>query len=574
MKLMLFFLRYSTRYLVVAVIVGAISGISATILMAVINSRLSGPHTKWNSVSCFAGLVLLVLVTNFIARTAMSHLSGWSLFNLRLSLSRLIVSCPLRTIENAGSHKVLMALAYDVDAIAKVLQTIPITFVDAAVLLAAFVYMVWLNWVMYIIFMVALALAVFTSKIPEFKAEKKYARSRDYWEEMIGNFRSITDGLKELKLHSARRGAFFSGPLNNNLSWYRRLRFEGDRLFAWARAWGIVMFLTLLGVVLYTLPALGVYKPEIIVGYIIALMYLKTPLDRLQDNIPTYLEGRQAMEHINSLGLSMEQIGNAMAAVGSQQKLGIKLPESDLQLAGRRPKISFQQLELMDVTHKYYREQDEREFALGEINLTISAGEMIFLVGGNGSGKTTLAKLLIGLYTPESGQITFDDEGITNDNREWYSQHFSVVFSDFFLFESLLGLETATRDLDARACEYLVHLRLDHKVQVKEGILSTTKLSQGQRKRLALLTAFLEDRPIYLFDEWAADQDPVFKRVFYHELLPELKARGKTVIVISHDDQYYYMADRVVKLVNGKISSVEEQVSRVPQVAVVGLEAR
>jgi putative pyoverdin transport system ATP-binding/permease protein len=563
MKLILFFLKYSPRYLTVASVMGAISGISATVLMIVINSRLSGPPSKWNSAWTFSAIVVVVLVTNFFTRTVMSHLSQWSLFNLRMSLSRLIVSCPLRTIENAGAHKVLVALAHDVDDVARVLQTIPVTFVDAAVLMAAFVYMAWLNWGMFIIFMVALALAVFTSKIPEFKAEKKYAKSREYWEEMIGNFRSITDGLKELKLHVARRGAFFAGPLQSSLSSYRRLRFEGDRLFAWARAWGIVMFLALLGIVLYTLPKMGVYNSHVIFGYIIALMYLKTPLDRLQDNVPTYQEGKHAMEHINSLGLGMEQIGEAMAAIGKEQRFTFKLAEPDSLARVRQPKTSFQLLELVGVTHKYYREQDEREFELGEINLTVYTGEMIFLVGGNGSGKTTLAKLLVGLYRPESGQISLDSEEISKDNHEWYSQHFSVVFSDFFLFESLLGLETPARNLDARAYEYLVQLRLDHKVQVKDGVLSTTKLSQGQRKRLALLTAFLEDRPIYLFDEWAADQDPIFKKVFYHQLLPELKSRGKTVIVISHDDHYYYMADRIVKLVNGKIDSVEKPIHRV-----------
>lgn len=562
MKLILFFAKYSFRYLAVAIAVGAVSGVSAAMLMAVINSRLSGAPSKWNSIWSFSILVVVVLLTNFASRTIMSYLSQWSLFNLRLALSRLIVSSPLRTIENAGAPKVLVALANDIDDISRVLQTIPVTFVDGAVLLAAFAYMIWLNWGMFIIFIIAVALAVFTSKIPEFKAEKKYAQARVYWEEMIGNFRSITDGLKELKLHLARRGAFFSGPLTGNLSEYRRLRFEGDCLFAWARAWGIVMFLALLGIVLYTLPTLGAYSPHIIFGYIISLMYLKTPLDRLQDNVPTYQEGRQAMDHISSLGLSLEQIGNAMATVGKRHRLALKLgnpPTCD-----RQPKTSFKQFELVNVTHKYYREQDEREFELGGLSLTVTAGEMIFLVGGNGSGKTTLAKLLVGLYVPDSGKIVFDGETITDDLREWYSQHFAVVFSDFFLFESLLGLETAAQDLDERAFDYLVHLRLDHKVQVKGGVLSTTKLSQGQRKRLALLTAFLEDRPIYLFDEWAADQDPIFKKVFYDQLLPELKAKGKTVIVISHDDRYYFMADRIVKLDNGKIEFIEERVPCIP----------
>jgi putative ATP-binding cassette transporter len=124
-----------------------------------------------------------------------------------------------------------------------------------------------------------------------------------------------------------------------------------------------------------------------------------------------------------------------------------------------------------------------------------------------------------------------------------------VVFSDFHLFENLHGMEM----LDDQAKHYLKRLQLDHKVQVQDGVLSTTELSQGQRKRLALMTAYLEGRPIYLFDEWAADQDPVFKEVFYYQLLPELKARGKTIIVISHDDRYYHIADRVIKMDSGKI---------------------
>jgi len=132
-----------------------------------------------------------------------------------------------------------------------------------------------------------------------------------------------------------------------------------------------------------------------------------------------------------------------------------------------------------------------------------------------------------------------------------YRQHFSVVFSDFFLFENLLGLNS--NKLEADANKYLSQLQLSHKVQVKDGALSTIDLSQGQRKRLALLTAFLEDRPFYVFDEWAADQDPLFRDVFYLQILPELKARGKTVLVISHDDRYYYLGDRLIKLDYGQI---------------------
>jgi putative pyoverdin transport system ATP-binding/permease protein len=125
------------------------------------------------------------------------------------------------------------------------------------------------------------------------------------------------------------------------------------------------------------------------------------------------------------------------------------------------------------------------------------------------------------------------------------------VFTDFYLFDSLLGMDES--DLDKRATRGLEELELDDKVQVSDGVFSTTALSQGQRKRLALLTAFLEDRPIYVLDEWAADQDPHYREIFYRHLLPDLKARGKAIVVISHDDRYYHLGDRIVKLEDGKL---------------------
>jgi len=190
---------------------------------------------------------------------------------------------------------------------------------------------------------------------------------------------------------------------------------------------------------------------------------------------------------------------------------------------------------------------------IGPINLHFHAGELVYLVGGNGSGKSTLAKILTGLYTPEGGEIRVNGQVITNQNRDDYRQHFSAVFADFHLFDRFMGIKGENRD--AQAQEYLEQLHLSHKVKIENGKLSTTELSQGQRKRLALLTAYLEDRSFYLFDEWASDQDPLFKDVFYTKLLPELKARGKTVLVITHDDHYFHLADRVIKLDYGQIVS-------------------
>jgi putative pyoverdin transport system ATP-binding/permease protein len=160
--------------------------------------------------------------------------------------------------------------------------------------------------------------------------------------------------------------------------------------------------------------------------------------------------------------------------------------------------------------------------------------------------------LLLGLYEPERGCIELKGVPVDGRNIAHYRQHFSAVFADFHLFDEMLG--TDQQDIKDLATRYLDALGLTHKVQVKSGQFTTTKLSTGQRKRLALVSSYLEDRPVYLFDEWAADQDPAFKRVFYRELLPELKSRGKTVIVISHDDAYFDCADRIVTLFEGTLT--------------------
>jgi putative pyoverdin transport system ATP-binding/permease protein len=194
---------------------------------------------------------------------------------------------------------------------------------------------------------------------------------------------------------------------------------------------------------------------------------------------------------------------------------------------------------------------DEKGFALGPISLSLQPGELLFIIGGNGSGKSTLAKLITGLYAPESGTIELNGKPVTPDNVEWYRQHFSAVFSDFYLFDSYLGFDRDT--LDSEVSNYLKELQLSHKVSVKDGVLSTTNLSQGQRKRLALLETYLENRPVYVFDEWASDQEPKFRELFYKQMLPELKRQNKIVIVITHDDRYFHIADHVIKLDYGKI---------------------
>lgn len=556
MKMISFFIKYSPGYMFLAILVGALGGISSAALMAVVNAKLSGASAStWTSAWSFTGLVLVVLMTSYISRVLMAHLSQWSIFDLRLRLARKTLDVPLRELEEAGINRVLAAMTQDVEQIARVFLSIPMLFVDIAVVFACFAYLGWLSWPVLLFVVVFLALAIASCKLPETKAQKLMEHAREDWDVLVGYFRALTDGIKELKLHGARREAFLSGPLHDTAASFRRHRFNSEHIYALTRGWSQILYFLFVGVILFGLNHFGSISKAVLVGYIITVLFMKTNIDRIQDLLPIYAQGQASLKKIEKLGMTLEQIGASIAVKSDEIATVNGTNESG---SGSEPQATFRRLELSGITHKYYRERDESEFYLGPINVLINSGELIFLVGGNGSGKTTLAKLLTGLYTPEGGEIRFDGQLITDHNRQWYSQHFAVVFSDFFLFDSLFGLKRQVSNLDARARDYLVQLQLDHKVQVKDGNLSTTSLSQGQRKRLALLTAYLEDRPIYIFDEWAADQDPMFKEVFYHRLLPELRDQGKTVLVISHDDRYYHVADRIIKLDYGQLVDSED----------------
>src|SRR5438876_5652583 len=339
--------------------------------------------------------------------------------------------------------------------------------------------------------------------------------------------------MKELKLHAARREAFLSERIEATTEDSRRRALAATQHYVVAETWTQILFYGLLGGLLFTAPAAKGLNAETVSGYFLATLYMVGPVWAIIKSWPILARSRIELEKVRELGVSL-------AAANGESQTPVRL----------EPPCEWQRLDFDGVTFSYPADVDGQAFVLGPLDVTLRRGEIVFLVGGNGSGKSTFVKVLTGLYSPQVGAIRLDGLPITDKNREWYCQHFSAVFSDFYLFDSLLGLGGA--DLDARAHRYLVDLELDAKIKIRDGGFSTTALSQGQRKRLALLTAFLEDRPVYVFDEWAADQDAHYREIFYTRLLCDLKARGKTILVISHDDRYYHLADRLVKLEYGK----------------------
>lgn len=538
MKFLFVLLRRSPVLVAFAIISGVVSGASNAGLLALINKAIHtpSPWTQQVLVWQFVALCLVLPTARALSSYILSTLGQNTVLELRSLLTRRILAAPLLRLEEIGSHRLLAALTQDVNTIVGAMQVLPTMFVNASVVVGSLVYLGWLSGKVLAVVLCFMVGGVISYQVPMMRAMVYQRLAREQGDELFGHFRAITLGYKELKIHFPRQDGMVRA-LNATGGLLKRLTVIGATIFSATSGWGQLLVFAMIGCVVFVVPSFQAVGLQTMTGYALILLYMMAPMEVLLFTIPELARAHVSFRKIDQLGLSLDDArGPALRPVGDP------VPAQ---------RTDWGSLELVNVTHAYHREGEEAPFTLGPIDLRVEQGEMVFLVGGNGSGKTTLAKLLLGLYIPEEGELRFGGRPVTDANRAEYLHQFAAVFSDFHLFDSLLGLESP--ETDALAARYLDRLHLSHKVRVEGGKLSTTALSQGQRKRLALLTAYLEDRPIYLFDEWAADQDPVFKEVFYLELLPELKARGRTVIVISHDDHYYGVADRIVKLDYGRI---------------------
>ena len=527
----------------IAILTGFLSGGSTAGLIAFISRSLIQEkiHSLTEIAWVFIGLALVALATSIISQIMLIQLAQQAVFRLRLSLSRQILASELAHLEQMGAPRLLATLTDDVQAVTDAVRLVPFLCIDLATVAGCLVYISWLSWQVFFLVIGLTIVALSSCGWLLRRGKQLLARARKEQDHLFQHFRTVTEGTKELKLHYWRRQAFLAEDLQPTAAAFKHYSVRGLMLFAITASWGKLIFFFAVGFVLFALPKWMTLNPQTISGYVLTFTYLMLPMDRLVNQLPALSRAGIALDAIDALGLAL--------AARTESSL---VPEPAHE--------NWETLTLKGVTYTYQVDREDASFVLGPIDLTVRRGEIIFIVGGNGSGKSTLVKLITGLYQPESGDIYLDEQIVNTDRQEWYRQHFAVVFADFYLFDRLLGLDQ--KDLDAQAQRYLQRLRLDRKVKVVQGKLSTTALSQGQRKRLTLLTAYLENRPIYVFDEWAADQDPTFKDLFYTEFLPQLQKQGKTILVISHDDQYFHLCDRALKLNYGQIESHQHYESR------------
>ncbi|MGB3253886.1 multidrug ABC transporter permease/ATP-binding protein, partial [Buttiauxella gaviniae] len=337
------------------------------------------------------------------------------------------------------------------------------------------------------------------------------------------------EGRKELALNRERAERVYEDTYIPHANDYRSHIIRADTYHLSAVNWSNIMMLGVIGLVFWMANSLGWSDTNVAATFSLTLLFLRTPMLSAIGALPTLLTAQVAFNKLNKFHLA----------------------PYDAAFPRSLEPAHWQTLEMRDVVFQY----GDNSFSVGPLNLKIERGELLFLIGGNGSGKSTMAMLLTGLYQPVSGAIYLDGKKIDAGNQDDYRKLFSAVFTDVWLFDRLLGPqgEQANPEL---VTQWIERLKMSDKLELENGTILNLKLSKGQKKRVALLLALAEERDIILLDEWAADQDPHFRREFYQTLLPLMQQMGKTIFAISHDDHYFVHADRLLEMRHGQLGEL------------------
>lgn len=513
---------------------GALSGIAVATLIATTNRALQSEHgVTTGLLLAFGGLCLVTLVGEVISDIGTNLVGQRVIAALRKDLCAKILSAPIVQIEQFRTERLLVTLNEDIEIISQFSFMFSSVAIAAAVTIGCTIYLVVLSPFMALVAIVVLIVGAGIHYAARSRGIAALTESREATDELQKHYRVITEGAKELRLSRPRRFRVLSQHIGQTIERIRDLRMRGVAIFCTANAFGSLLYLMIIGLMLAIHEGVAGDK-SLITGFVLVLLFMKGPLQQLVGVLPII---SRAQVSFNKIAELTERFNQQEPHISTDDRPG--------------PYRSIDTIELRDVHYVFPASGHGRPFELGPIDLTIRRGEILFVIGENGCGKTTLIKLLLGLYRPSQGTIMLDGKPIGDETLDDYRQLFSAVFFDYQLFADLIV--DVDQPIDA-AEKYLQRLELAHRVKILDGAFSTVDLSAGQRKRLALIQVYLEGRPVLVFDEWAAEQDPTFRRIFYTELLPELKRQGKTLIVISHDDRYYDVADRRITLRSGRMA--------------------
>lgn len=518
------------------IILSLMSGISNMMLIIFISSSVNTDMELKYLLLYFGIIFFIYIAGRKIVQTSLTRLTVGIVYDLRMKLIRKIFATSYQNFERIERGRLYATLDDDTGTLGSSAAIIINLTTSVITVTAAFVYLATIAFWATLITIATIIIIASVYYMVSKKANRSFSQARDAANKYMGYLNGIIDGYKELSIHSIKK-QLYRQDIENICSEYRDKLKYGQIRFINAFLTGEMLLIVVLASVAFVLPLLF---PDIReyqqLSFIVVLLYLIGPVNAILNAVPQFI-------HIK---ISWKRIQGFLDDIPSDLPLA-DIPEN----AVKASPADIDSFRVEDVSF-YYQADAEKGFAVESVSFELKKGEILFIIGGNGSGKTTLSKVLTGLYTAAEGKIFINGQPV---GRQDLGEYFSVVFNPLYLFNKLYNGQED--DHTEKIAMYLKLFGLEDKVTINgEGVYSTIKLSSGQRKRLALLECYLEDRPIYLFDEWAVDQDPEFRRIFYKELLPAMRAEGKIVIAITHDDHYFDVADYILKLNRGKVESL------------------
>ncbi|NQY10034.1 MAG: cyclic peptide export ABC transporter [Flavobacteriales bacterium] len=521
-----------------------ISGLSNALLLAVINystakmvKEASGDDAEsafnFKFIIIFAIVFLIYIITKSRALKLTASFAENIVFNIRERIVKQLMNTELNQFEDLGRAEIYTRLTNDTNELSSSGSFIANGIQSAVLVFFAIIYLGSINMTAVFVTVGMLTIAISNYFISSKKLQSEIGEAISLETVYFDKLNEVTGGFKEIKLNLKKKYDLFVGKLQSIAAELRDKKILTTEKTTYYFVFAQAFFYGLLGVMVYVVPVLDKKVLTDLAKITPTILFIIIPLS----------------EAIGAL----EVVNKATVAITNLDELEQRLTENN---AGKveDPVImgifnDFKKVHFNDLRFAYRNKEGQDQFSIGPIDFEVNRGDIIFIIGGNGSGKSTLVKLLTGLYPPTSGDITIDDTIITNTNIQEYRELYSVIFADFFLFSELYGVRDLT---DNTVIQLLKKMQLSDKTGYKDGAFLNLNLSTGQRKRLAMIATILEDKNILVFDEWAADQDPEFRKYFYEELIFEFKKQGKTIIAITHDDHYFDKADVIYKMEYGK----------------------
>jgi cyclic peptide transporter len=497
----------------------------------IINNTLAGNEAFLKNYMGFVFIALLVYtyLLNIIFQKRLNKYSFKLLYNNEKKLFRKMLQTPLNVLERLGSQRFFTTVE-DIRAFAFLPYTVTHTVNSLLMLVLCLIYMFMLSVFGAFVVVGLIILVGGCYFVVMNSMSKQVTTLRGYNDDYYKYVNDVMKGFKELQLNFFRKENLMNRFLIPNRDKAGELDFKINYVFLSINLISQYGLYFVIAFILYVMPELGLLERKDVMAYVVIILFISGP--------------------INSL-INLQQMYTRFIVANKRIKAFVKDFEGEKENSKPIKEIpKFESLEFKNISFIYKNNQEESSFSLGPINLNIIKGETIFIVGGNGSGKSTFVNTLTGLYTPTNGELILNNQKV-NGIKEKLQNLIAAVFTNNHIFSN--NYDDYNIEGNKEYKELLKTMQLDKVITDDKENSARRNFSKGQSKRMSLIFALLENKPILVLDEWAADQDPHFRKFFYEELIPKFKKEGKTIIAVTHDDAYFKQADRIIKFDYGEI---------------------